>query len=348
MDRKARPCCWKNPGSERFEQPHWGGRIALEKVLPIVTIKVIIAIEKWCSHLIPPVGCETSALEDFTRNCANLPNWNHYSIKEFFAVKDLKQNVAIITGSSSGVGAATARLLASLGCNVVINYNSNAEGAEQVAADCRQLGAETLVLGGNVAKDADCHALVDAAMAKWGRLDVLVNNAGTTKFVDHSDLDGLDSDDFQRIYGVNVIGCYQMVRAANAVMQQQAGGGVVVNVASTAAITGIGSSIAYAASKGAMVTLTLSLARALGPKLRINAVCPGFIEGDWLLEGLGQQKYEELIQFNRKNAPLGVTATPDTVAEAILYFITGPQVVTGETMIVDGGRHLTMTPLTRR
>jgi 3-oxoacyl-[acyl-carrier protein] reductase len=97
-----------------------------------------------------------------------------------------------------------------------------------------------------------------------------------------------------------------------------------------------------------MVTMTLSLARALGPKLRINAVCPGFIEGEWLRKGYGDKKYEELIQFNRKNAPLGVTATPETVADAILYFISGPQVVTGETMIVDGGRHLTQTPLTRR
>lgn len=263
-------------------------------------------------------------------------------------MKDLTKKVAIITGSSSGVGAATARLLASLGCNVVVNYNSNADGANRVAAECEQLGVETLVVAGNVAQDEDCRAMVAAAVAKWGRLDVLVNNAGTTKFVDHSDLDGLSSEDFQRIYGVNVIGCYQMIRAANAVMCKQEDGGVVVNVASTAAITGIGSSVAYAASKGAMVTLTLSLARALGPKLRINAVCPGFIEGDWLLEGLGEQKYEELIQVNRKNAPLGVTATAETVADAILCFITGPQIITGETLIVDGGRHLTMTPLARR
>lgn len=263
-------------------------------------------------------------------------------------VKDLHNKIAIITGSSSGVGAATARLLAANGCHLVINYNANADGARQVAADCEQQGVETLICAGNVANDRDCLAMVDAAMKKWGRLDVLVNNAGTTKFVDHHNLDGLSSDDFQRIYGVNVIGCYQMIRAANRIMQTQAEGGVVVNVASTAAITGIGSSVAYAASKGAMVTMTLSLARALGPKLRINAVCPGFIEGDWLLEGLGEEKYNELIQFNRKASALGVTATPETVADAILYFIAGPQIVTGETMIVDGGRHLSQTPLTRR
>jgi len=268
--------------------------------------------------------------------------------KDPSSVKDLTKKVAIVTGSSSGVGAATARLLAAQGCNVVINYNSNAEAARQVATDCEKHGVETLICGGNVADDEDCKALVAAAVEKWGQLDVLVNNAGTTKFVEHWDLDGLDSDDFQRIYGVNVIGCYQMIRAANRVMAQQAGGGVVVNVASTAAVTGIGSSVAYAASKGALVTMTLSLARALGPKLRINAVCPGFIEGEWLRKGLGEAKYEELIQFNRKSAPLGLTATADTVADAILYFISGPQIVTGETMIVDGGRHLTQTPLTRR
>lgn len=263
-------------------------------------------------------------------------------------MKDLSKRVAIVTGSSSGVGAATARLLASQGCNVVINYNSNADGANAVAAQCMELGVECLIMAGNVAEDAACIAMATAAIKKWGRIDILVNNAGTTKFVDHANLDGLDSDDFHHIYAVNVIGSYQMIRAVSGQMQAQEGGGAVVNVASTAAITGIGSSVAYAASKGAMVTMTLSLARSLGPKLRINAVCPGFIEGDWLREGFGDKKYEEIMKLHRENSPLGVTATPETVADAIVHFITGPQVVTGETLIVDGGRHLTMTPLTRR
>ncbi|MEC7460118.1 MAG: SDR family oxidoreductase [Pseudomonadota bacterium] len=263
-------------------------------------------------------------------------------------MKDLTNRVAIVTGSSSGVGAATARLLAAQGCHVVINYNSNAEGAEQVAEDCKAAGAETLVLQANVAMDKACVAMVQAASEKWGRVDVLVNNAGTTKFVDHSRLECLSAEDFQRIYSVNVVGAYQMTRAVSPLMQAQEEGGAVVNVASTAAITGIGSCVAYAASKGAMVTMTLSLARALGPKLRINAVCPGFIEGEWLKEGYGDARYAKLMAFNRDNAPLGVTATPETVADAILHFITGPQVVTGETLIVDGGRHLTMAPLSRR
>ncbi|MCY4263542.1 MAG: SDR family oxidoreductase, partial [Gammaproteobacteria bacterium] len=125
-------------------------------------------------------------------------------------------------------------------------------------------------------------------------------------------------------------------------------GGAVVNVASTAGLTGIGSCIAYAASKGAMVTMTLSLARALGPKLRVNAVCPGFIEGDWLKDGYGEQGYEKLMARYRELAPLKRTATAATVAEAILHFISGPQIVTGETLIVDGGSHLATTPLGRR
>jgi len=133
-------------------------------------------------------------------------------------MKDLKGKVAIITGSSSGVGAATARLFASLGCHVVINYNTNSAGAEQVVKDCEALDVETICFGGSVAHDSDCEAMVKAAIDKWGRVDILVNNAGTTKFVDHNNLDGLNAEDFQRIYGVNVVGCYQMTRAVRAAM----------------------------------------------------------------------------------------------------------------------------------
>ena len=263
-------------------------------------------------------------------------------------MKDLRGKVAIVTGSSSGVGAATVKQLAALGCHSVINYNSNLNGAEAVAAECQQAGAETLVMRANVANDEDCRAMAHAAIEKWRRIDILVNNAGTTKFVDHASLEGLSSDDFQNIYGVNVIGAYQMSRAVAEQMKQQREGGSIVNVASIAGVAGVGSCIAYAASKGAMITMTLSLARVLGPKVRVNVVCPGFIEGEWLKEGLGEERYNQARQASIKNAPLGVTATPDTVAESILYFIQGPTVVTGESLIIDGGRHLGMTPLTRR
>ncbi|MES3007594.1 MAG: SDR family oxidoreductase [Pseudomonadota bacterium] len=263
-------------------------------------------------------------------------------------MRDIKGKVAIVTGAGTGVGAATARLLASQGCHVVINYSRSADAAQEVARACESLGVQALVCKANVASDTECRAMVEQALAKWGHVDIVVNNAGTTKFCAHDNLDGLEADDFQSIYAVNVIGPYQMIRAAATAMQGQEQGGVVVNVASTAALTGIGSSVAYAASKGALVTMTLSLARALGPKIRINAVCPGFIQGDWLREGLGDAQYEAAKLHNERNAPLGVTACPDTVAEAILHFITGPQIVTGETLIVDGGRHLNSVPLMRR
>ncbi|MCY4266152.1 MAG: SDR family NAD(P)-dependent oxidoreductase, partial [Gammaproteobacteria bacterium] len=159
-------------------------------------------------------------------------------------MKELANRVAIVTGSSSGVGAATVELLASSGCNVLINYHANSEGAERVAAACANHGVETLVYEANVAMDSDCQAMAQAAVKKWGRIDILVNNAGTTKFVNHQNLDGLDSEDFQRIYAVNVIGAYQMTRAVNTSMQAQAEGGAVVNVASTAGLTGIDGSLA--------------------------------------------------------------------------------------------------------
>lgn len=263
-------------------------------------------------------------------------------------MKNISDSVAIVTGSASGVGAATARLLASQGCHVVINYSRSEEAAKRVAKECESLGAQVLVCKANVAKDEECRALVAQAQDKWGRVDILVNNAGTTKFCEHHDLEGLDADDFQSIYGVNVIGPYQMIRAVAPSMQAASSGGVVVNVASTAAVTGIGSSVAYAASKGALVTMGLSLARALGPSIRINTVCPGFIQGEWLRKGLGDAQYEAAKSHNERHAPLGVTADADTVAESILFFILGPSVVTGETLIVDGGRHLNSVPLARR
>ena len=260
---------------------------------------------------------------------------------------DLENAVAIVTGSSSGVGAACARQLAERGCHVVVNYSRNRDGAEATRAACEAAGAEAIIVQADVADDAACRALVQAAEDQWGRLDVLVNNAGTTKFCPHDDLEGLSKDDFLNIYAVNTIGPYQMVRAA-APLMKRGGRGSVVNVASIAGVMGVGSSIAYAASKGALVTLGLSLARILGPEIRLNTVCPAFIQGDWLEEGMGKDGYERSKAYLEANTPLRLTTTPDTVAEAIVYFAGGADVVTGETLILDGGHHLMQTPLARR
>jgi 3-oxoacyl-[acyl-carrier protein] reductase len=260
---------------------------------------------------------------------------------------DLEGGVAIVTGSSSGVGAATARQLAERGCNVVINYANNAEGAERTRAACAEYGVETEVVRADVANDADCRRLAAIADARWGRIDALVNNAGTTKFCDHRNLDGLSAEDFQRIYAVNTVGAFQMVRAVEPAMRR-GGRGSIVNVASIAGVMGVGSSIAYAASKGAMITLGLSLARVLGPEIRLNTVCPGFIQGDWLEEGMGKETYERTRAALEQNTPLRLTCTPDTVAEVILFFLGSGSVVTGETLILDGGHHLMQQPFARR
>ncbi|MEE4301770.1 MAG: SDR family oxidoreductase [Pseudomonadales bacterium] len=247
--------------------------------------------------------------------------------------------VAIVTGSSSGVGAATVRQLSAKGWNVTINYSRSDAAAEAVAEDCRAAGADALVMRANVAEDADCRALVQSTVERFGRLDALVNNAGTTKFVDHGNLEGLSAEDFQHIYGVNTVGAFQMTRAA-ALPLKASGRAAVVMVASIAGVKGIGSSIAYAASKGAMITMTKSLARVLGPEVRVNAVCPGFIQGDWLREGMGPEVYDRSKAFLENSVPLKVTATADTVAESIIALIESVSLVTGETLLLDGGHHL--------
>ena len=260
---------------------------------------------------------------------------------------NIQDGVAIVTGSSSGVGAACARMLAARGCRVAINYANNADGAEQTRAACEAEGVDTLVFRADVSEDADCRSLADATLDKWGRIDALINNAGTTTFCQHEDLDGLTKDDFLRIYGVNTVGVFQMTRAVRDAMKR-GGRGSIVNVASVAGVMGIGSSIAYAASKGALVTMTLSLARVLGPEIRVNAVCPGFIQGDWLEAGLGKDAYAATKERLEKTNPLRLTSTPESVAESILPFVTGMDTVTGETLLLDGGMHLNTAPLTRR
>jgi 3-oxoacyl-[acyl-carrier protein] reductase len=252
---------------------------------------------------------------------------------------NLENGVAIVTGSSSGVGAATAKLLAERGCRVVINYSKSANPAEAVAEDCRKLGADALVCQANVADDSDCKNMIAAALGKWGRLDALVNNAGTTKFMNHTNLAGLDKQDFFDIYGVNVVGPYQMTRAAEKALRKS-GDGAVVNVSSRAGVKGAGSSIAYAASKGALITMTMSLARVLSPEVRVNCVCPGFIAGEWLKEGMGEQNYARVKQERETSNPLKRVCTPESVAESILGFIDGHSIVTGEHITLDGGQHL--------
>jgi len=242
--------------------------------------------------------------------------------------------VAIVTGSASGIGAATAVELSKRGWRVAINYSKSESEAKKVQARCK----EAILVQADVGEDAECRKLVQAAMDKWGRVDALVNNAGTTKFVKHPDLDGLSADDFLRIYRLNVVGPFQMVRACAQALK--ASKGAVVNVSSVASLLGTGSSIAYAASKAALNSMTYSLARVLGPEVRVNAVCPGYVDTPWQTNALGADKARQAAAHYATLVPLKDYARPEDIAESIVWLIEGARQTTGETIFVDGGMHI--------
>lgn len=248
----------------------------------------------------------------------------------------MTKSVAVVTGSSSGIGAACARRFAQSGWNVVVNYSRDEKAASAVADQCRAFGADVLVIKADVASDADCRRVADQVTARWSRADVLVNNAGRTKFVEFRNLDGLSAEDFAAIYSVNVVGPFQMARALMPLLEKQPGAGI-VNVSSIAATLGLGSSIAYAASKGALNTMTMALARALGPNVRVNAVAPGMVDGEWLRNGLGAERFEAVRKGYEARAALESIVTPEDVAETIFWLGAGARKTTGEVVHVDGG-----------
>ncbi len=255
----------------------------------------------------------------------------------------LERKVAIITGSATGVGAAAARQLAEHDCNVVINYTKSKDEAEETAETCRAQGVEALVYQGDVGQDEACRGMAAGAMEAWGRIDYLINNAAKTKFNPFPDLEGLTADDFLDIYRVNVVGVYQMVRAVEPHMRKQ-GKGAIANTSSIGGVTGIASSIPYAASKAALNLMTKSLAHVLAPEIRINTVVPGAIQTRWLRGGMGDEAYEAFIEATTQILPLKKVANPDEIAEALVWFCEGATLVTGETLIVDSGLHLGRLP----
>ncbi|MBY0586953.1 SDR family oxidoreductase [bacterium] len=247
------------------------------------------------------------------------------------------EKTVVITGSGTGVGYATARLLAQEGANIVINYSRSATEAQQAADQVASLGGRAIVVQANVASDDDCKRLMESAVDAFGGIDLLVNNAAVTRFIPHDQLDQVLIEDWQRIFEVNVLGVFQCVRAARERLAER--NGQVVNVASTAGLTGQGSSIPYCASKAAVINMTQSLARALAPTIRVNAVAPGFITGRWLENGLGHA-YESVKKGWEGRAPLGKVCDPDDVARAIVSLAEGSPMVTGQTITCDGGMML--------
>jgi 3-oxoacyl-[acyl-carrier protein] reductase len=248
---------------------------------------------------------------------------------------ELTGKAAIVTGSASGVGRATALRLAKKGCAVAINYSRKREAAERVSEEVKALGVKSIAVGADVSNDADCRKLIAAAEQAFGRLDVLVNNAGTTRFIDWNDLEAVTEADWTQIFGVNVRGAFQCARAARKALDAS-GSGCIINVSSTASLKPLGSSIPYCASKAALNSLTMTLAKTLAPKIRVNAVAPGFITGEWLQAGLGAA-YETAKKHMESRAALGKVCDPDDVAAAILALIEGGDLITGQVLPVEGG-----------
>jgi NAD(P)-dependent dehydrogenase (short-subunit alcohol dehydrogenase family) len=265
------------------------------------------------------------------------------------AADDFKDFVVVVTGASTGLGRAIAVETASRGAKaVVINYAHNRDDAEETARLVETAGAKAVLVQGDVAQDADCRKIA-AAAEPFGRIDALFNNAGTTRFASHADLDALSSQDFLDLYAVNVVGGYQMVRACRSLLEAAPQAGAVVNTASIAGVTGIGSSVAYAASKGALNTMTLSLARALAPRIRVNAVCPGFIDTPWFGKGMPEAAVDRIRANSAANTPLKAASTPQDIAAATVFLASpASRHVTGETLLVDAGSHLGFAPLVAR
>jgi 3-oxoacyl-[acyl-carrier protein] reductase len=253
----------------------------------------------------------------------------------------MTHRVTIITGGSSGVGEAVALQLARRGEAVVINFSRNQALADQVVQACEAAGGQAIAVQGDVASDNSCRAVAAAAMARFGRIDALVNCAATTQFVPMTDLDGVQAEDFQRIYGVNAVGPFQMARAAARHMGE---GAAIVNVSSIAGQTGSGSSFPYVMSKAALNILTVGLARVLSPRVRVNAVLPGMIEGRWMRDGLGDAAYEKVKAQFARTAALGRISTPEQIASAVCWLLEPGSVVTGQQIVVDAGFTLGKPP----
>ncbi|HEY6166775.1 MAG TPA: SDR family oxidoreductase [Verrucomicrobiae bacterium] len=247
---------------------------------------------------------------------------------------NLQGKAAVVTGSSRGVGRATALALARGGCSVLVNHSQSRDEADRVAEEVRALGVKSVCFQASVADDPACRAMMAVAAKEFGRLDILVNNAGTTRFINFQDLDAVTDDDWSRILATNLKGPFHCARAARPYLDAS-GNGAIINVASVAAFVGAGSSIPYCASKAGVVNLTLALARTLAPKIRVNAVAPGFIEGEWLKKGLGAD-YEAARKAKAEQALLGKVCKPEDVAAAILALIS-TDLVTGQTIVCDGG-----------
>lgn len=243
---------------------------------------------------------------------------------------DPTSKVALITGSATGIGRATAVQLAERGYRIVVNYSRSQAEAEETANLVTKTGSEAIVIKADVSDDKVVRAMIAQTLSHFGGLDVLVNNAGTTHFIDHTDLEAVTDDVWNDILSVNVKGLFSCCRAAMPHLKTRNGN--IVNVASVAGLAGSGSSIPYAASKGAVITLTKSLARAFAPEVRVNAVAPGPVQTRWLAD------HQDMVQNAMRLTPMERPSTPDDIAEAIVFLADVSTLMTGQVVVIDGGR----------
>lgn len=240
--------------------------------------------------------------------------------------------VALVTGSATGVGRACAQMLATRGFDLVVNYSRSKTEAEETVHHVRAAGADALLVACDVSDDQAVREMLERVRDRWKRLDVLVNNAACTQFIDHRQLDDLTEEVWDQILAVNVKGPYFVCRAAVPLLRQS-DRAAIVNISSVAGLNGVGSSIAYCASKGALNTMTRSLARALAPTIRVNAVCPGPIDTRWLRRVKTEAQLTALVA----NYPIPRACQPDDVAEAVCYLACQTTMTTGQCLALDGG-----------
>jgi NAD(P)-dependent dehydrogenase (short-subunit alcohol dehydrogenase family) len=252
---------------------------------------------------------------------------------------ELSGTVAIVTGGGTGIGRAVCLDLARANARaVVVNFSRSQDEAEATCAEIKALGSEALTARANVAVDVEVRDMVSRCLERYGHLDVLVNNAGTTRFIPHSDLDALTDEVWDEILSVNVKGTFYCSRAAAPALR--AARGAIVNIASVAGYRAAGSSIAYGVSKAGVLQLTRGLAVALAPEVRVNAVAPGLVSTRWFRQPFGDDVAAEQERKTAEATPLGVVATPEHVSQAVMGFLRS-DLVTGQALIVDGGKNLT-------
>jgi 3-oxoacyl-[acyl-carrier protein] reductase len=245
---------------------------------------------------------------------------------------NLQGKAALITGGGTGIGREIALYLAREETNVAVNYSRSEKEAMATAQEIRDLGVSGLAVKADVSQDEQVRAMVDKVVEEFGRLDILVNSAGKTTFVEASDLEGLTEDMWDSILAVNVKGTFFCCRAATPALRSN-GGGNIINISSIAGTTGVGSCIAYSASKAAVICLTKSLARALAPDIQVNTIAPGFVDSRWTAD------WPEFRKMHEEATPMKRVATPADVAEAALFLVRS-DFVTGQVIIVDGGKSM--------